>query len=280
MALPQLQGTSDACETTTTPQLRSLQRGAVRHHGAGRPLQARAQIATSSTPPSQSTPAPNGGAIPPNRWTREQPHPGLQARRHRRRRPTQPPGSLAVALACRATSIRSTPTRTARSPAPSSTKRSSSATGPTRIAAFAACARQAGVARSTKGVSMNILSAARNAAADLPGDRFRRRTDAAAFRTASASAPGRARQPACSSRALDRGADPRSLRHGRYRQQRRTHPSGSAAPGGHAAQLRRHGPEQGRRADTLPNMKRRSRTRSRQPAASPAADATPGQGLN
>ena len=34
-------------------------------------IQARAQIATFSTPPSQSSPAPNGGAVPPNRWTRE-----------------------------------------------------------------------------------------------------------------------------------------------------------------------------------------------------------------
>jgi hypothetical protein len=37
----------------------------------GGPLQARAQIAALSTPTSQTTPAPNGGAIPPNRWTRE-----------------------------------------------------------------------------------------------------------------------------------------------------------------------------------------------------------------
>lgn len=36
------------------------------------PLQARAQTAAPSTPTSQSTPAPNSGAIPPNRWTREQ----------------------------------------------------------------------------------------------------------------------------------------------------------------------------------------------------------------
>ena len=34
-------------------------------------IQARAQIATFSTPTSQTSPAPNGGAIPPNRWTRE-----------------------------------------------------------------------------------------------------------------------------------------------------------------------------------------------------------------
>ena len=34
-------------------------------------IQARAQIATLATPPSQTTPAPNGGAVPPNRWTRE-----------------------------------------------------------------------------------------------------------------------------------------------------------------------------------------------------------------
>jgi len=34
-------------------------------------LQARAQIAAYSTPASQQSPAPNGGAIPPNRWTRE-----------------------------------------------------------------------------------------------------------------------------------------------------------------------------------------------------------------
>jgi hypothetical protein len=36
------------------------------------PFPARAQHATPSTPTSQSTPAPNSGAIPPNRWTREQ----------------------------------------------------------------------------------------------------------------------------------------------------------------------------------------------------------------
>lgn len=37
-------------------------------------LQARAQTQTPapSAPTSQSTPAPNSGAIPPNRWTREQ----------------------------------------------------------------------------------------------------------------------------------------------------------------------------------------------------------------
>ena len=35
-------------------------------------FQARAQIAVPSTPTSQSSPAPNSGAIPPNRWTREQ----------------------------------------------------------------------------------------------------------------------------------------------------------------------------------------------------------------
>ena len=196
-----------------TPQLRNLQRGAVRHLGAGRP------------PPG---PRPDRHPLqpqPPKPPLRPMAAPSRPTAGRGKTSPRPSSASTPTATvnsaarkprcwpACRATSIGSTPTRTARSPAPSSTKRSSSATGPTRIAAFAACARQAGAARSRKGSPMNILSASRIATAVClaigPPARRRRRLP-----HASASAPGRARQPAASRRALDRSADPRSLRHG------------------------------------------------------------------
>ena len=241
--------TSDASETTTTPQLRNLQRGAVRHLGAVRPPPARAQIATVSTASLPTSPCAQWRRHPAQPLDARTTSPGLQARRHRQRRPTQPPGSLAVGRPVAATSIGSTPTRTARSPAPSSTKRSSSATGPTRIAASAACARQAGAAGSTESESHEHPFRRPQRRSRLPGDRVRRRADAAALlhRLPASRPPGRARQPAASAARWTVAQIREAFDIADTDSNGELTPRGSAAPGDPAAQLRGDGPEQGRR---------------------------------
>ena len=232
----------DECETTTAPQLRNLQRGAVRHLGAGRPSPG-PRPDRHPRPDVPTAPAPCG-AMPPNRWTRQtSPRPSAidSARRH----------SAARKLALAGLS----PLRSDRrqqdgsSPAPSSTKRSSSATGPTRIAAFAACARQPAPHRAGLEHPCQRPGSPPHCRRVAGAQTRRRRTAAPVSR------PARRRR--CQ-RALDRSADPRSLRPGRHRQQRRTHPRRSAAPGDPAAQLRGDGPEQGRRAVRAANTKTRS----------------------
>ena len=92
------------------------------------------------------------------------------------------------------------------------------------------------------------------------------------------------RRPADSRGPLDAGADPPIVRPGRHRQRWPAHPGRRPAPGDPAAQLRGHGPEQGRRPDSAPNTSRLRAVGAlapgRSPAYRPAGCVRQGQRLN
>ena len=179
-------GVPDACETTTTPQLRNLSVALFATLALGGHLQARAQIATISILPSQSSPAPNGGPSRPTAG-RGKTSPRPSSASTPTARSTQPPGSLAAGRPAE-------PLRSDRRQQRLDLQR--------RVRRSPQVARlvlhglphlppvRGKPAPQDRGRSLHEHPFRRpQRRSRLPGDRVRRRTDAATFRTASRQRP-------------------------------------------------------------------------------------------